>query len=54
MGQMKMDMLAAGAYSVALERGMAEKDADAMVSAILEKVASGEAYEDDDDDDSTW
>ena len=50
---MKLDMIAAGAYSVALENGMPEKMADAMVSGILEKAAA-RRDDDDDDDDSTW
>lgn len=37
---MKLDMIAAGAYSVALENGVSEDVADAMVSGIIEKAAS--------------
>ena len=53
---MKLDMIAAGAYSVALERGMAEKDADAMVSGIMEKAALAPTYSGDNDydEDDTW
>lgn len=53
---MKLDMIAAGAYSVALERGIDEKDADAMVSGIMEKAALAPTYSGDydGDEDDTW
>ena len=54
---MRLDMIAAGAYSVALERGIDEKTADALVAGILEKAASSRrryGYDDEEEEDDTW
>ena len=49
-------MFAEGVRSVAADRGMSEKDAEAFVSYVCKEAASGKRRYDDDDDDEedTW
>lgn len=55
-GKRLAELFAAGAYSVASERGMSKPDAERFALGVCKQAASGNArYDDDDDgDEDTW